>query len=105
MCLSGGVTAPVPTVQLRRFRITHPFHPRRDREFDLIEEQGGSTESALLFQDEAGCLRRIPAGWTDLARGDAFCEVAAGRSVLHADCLWTLAQLLQQLRKESPGDV
>ena len=78
-----------------------PFHPYRDREFELIEQQGGSIHSILLFQDEAGYLQRIPAAWTDLVEGDAFGEVAAGRSALHADCLWPLVELLHQLRKEA----
>jgi Family of unknown function (DUF5372) len=99
------VTALVPAGKTRRFRITHPFHPYRDREFDLIEQQGISIHSLLLFQDEAGYLQRIPAAWTDRAEGDVFGEVAAGRCALHADCLWPLAELLQQLRKEPSHDV
>jgi hypothetical protein len=59
----------------------------------------------LLFQDEAGYLQQIPAAWTDLVKGDAFGEVAAGRSALHADCLWPLAEWLQQLRKETSHGV
>jgi hypothetical protein len=94
------VTAPVPADESRRFRITHPFHPYRGREFNLIEQQGVSIRSLLLFQDDAGYSQWIPAVWTDLAKGDAFSEVAAGRSVLHADCLWPLAEMLQRLRKE-----
>ena len=105
MCSSVPATAPVPADKTRRFQITHPFHPYRDREFDLIEQQDISIHSILLFQDEAGYLQRIPAVWTDLVEGDVFGEVAAGRSTLHADCLWPLAELLQQLRKEPSHDL
>lgn len=98
-------TALVPADNPRRFRITHPFHPFRGREFELIEQQGVSTASILLFQDPAGYLQQIPAVWTDLVKGDAFSEVAAGRSALHAGCLWPLAELLQQLRKDSSDGV
>jgi len=105
MYSSAPPNALVPANETRRFRITHPFHPYRDREFDLIEQQGISVHSILLFQDEAGYLQRIPAVWTDLVEGDVFGEVAAGRSALHADCLWPLAELLQQLRKEPTHDV
>ena len=71
----------------------------------MIEQQGAWIHPLLLFQDDAGYLQWIPAVWTDLAKGDAFSEVAAGRSVLHADCLWPLAEMLQQLRKEPPHEL
>jgi len=77
----------------------------RGREFDLIDQQGVSTQSILLFQDEVGYLTAIPAVWTDFVKRDAFCEVAAGRCRLHLECLWPLAELLQTLRKESLSDV
>lgn len=105
MFSSAPPNALVPADKARRFRITHPFHPFRDREFDLIEQQGAWVHSTLLFEDPGGYLQQIPAVWTDLAKGDAFGEVAAGRSVLHPDCLWPLAQLLQQLRKEASHGV
>jgi Family of unknown function (DUF5372) len=104
-CSSVPPNALVPADKTRRFRITHPFHPYREREFELIEQQGISTRGVLFYQDEAGYLQQIPVVWTDLVKGDAFGEVAAGRSALHADCLWPLAELLQQLRKEASHGV
>ena len=90
----------MPADQTRRFRIIHPFHPCRDREFELVEHQEVANQSLLLFRGQAGDLARIPATWTDFVEADAFCEVAGGRSPLHAQTLRLLAELLQELGKE-----
>jgi len=94
------VTAPIPADRSRRFRITHPFHPFRDREFDLVEHQEIANQSILYFRDQAGYLAQVPAAWTDFVEADTFCEVANGRSPLHAKSLGLLAELLQELKKE-----
>ena len=46
----------------------------------------------MYFHDEDGHLREIPAAWTNFVKGDAFVEIAAGRSQLHAGCLLELAE-------------
>ena len=94
------MTAPVPAGKTRRFRITHPFHPFRDGEFEVVEHQEVANQNILFFRDQAGYLAQIPAAWTDFVEANAFCDVAGGRSPLEADSLWLLAELLQELRKE-----
>jgi hypothetical protein len=84
-------------------RITHPFHPLKDRQFELIEHRRIFGESYVYFNDDGGQLREIPAIWTDFVKGDVFVEMAAGRSQLHAGTLLELAELVER-RAKDPGD-
>lgn len=52
----------------------------------------------MYFRDEDGHLREIPAAWTNFVKGDAFVEIAAGRSQLHAGCLLELAGLVEGMK-------
>ncbi len=102
ICYNGPPNAPNSSEKHRRVRITHAFHPLCGQEFDLIEHKSVFGESYLFFCHPSGHLRQIPAVWTDFLKTDAFVEVAAGRSTLHADFLLELAELLKHLKKESP---
>lgn len=51
----------------------------------------------MYFHDDCGQLREIPSVWTDFVKGDAFAEVAAGRSPLHAAYLLELVDLVERL--------
>ena len=86
-------------------RITHPFHPLCGKQFGVVEHKCIYAESYLFFYDSFGHLRQIPAVWTDFLKIDAFVEVAAARSALHAYFLLELAELLKHVREEKSGDV
>ena len=105
ICLNDLGTAPVARKECRQIRITHPFHPLHGRHFELLEHRFIFTESYLYFHDDSGHLREIPAVWTDFVKGDAFVELAAGRSPLHARSLLELADLVAQRAKEVGHDV
>ena len=100
ICYNGSWTAPRSGDKRRHVRITHPFHPLRGKQFELIEHKCIYAESYLFFYDPFGRLLQIPAVWTDFLKTDAFVEAAVGRSPLHAGCLLELAELLKHLRKE-----
>jgi len=55
----------------------------------------------VYFHDDDGHLREIPALWTDFVNGDAFAELSAGRSPLHAERLLELADLVVRLREDT----
>jgi Family of unknown function (DUF5372) len=59
----------------------------------------------FIFLSPSGDLRQIPAVWTDFMKTDAFVEVAAGRSTLHAGFLLELAELLKHLKEGSSDRV
>jgi len=89
--------APDKGEELRHLRITHPFHPLKDKRF---EHRCIFGESYLYFYDDTGLLREIPAVWTDFRKGDVFVELANGRSPLHAGTLLELAHLVERLGRE-----
>ena len=102
---NGPWTAPNTGDKRRHVRITHPFHPLRGKQFELIEHKCIYAESYLFFYDPFGRLLQIPAVWTDFLKPDAFVEAAVGRSPLHAGRLLELAELLKHLRKERSDNV
>ena len=71
----------------------------------MVEHKCIYAESYLFFYDPFGHLLQIPAAWTDFLKTDAFVEVAAGRSALHADYLLQLVEVLRHVRKEPSSDV
>ena len=103
MCFNDLSIAPNSRKESCRLRITHPFHPLKDKQFDLVEHRCIYAESYVYFHDDCGQLREIPSGWTDFVKGDPFVEVAEGRSPLHAAYLLELADLLQRLAKSLKG--
>jgi len=97
--------APDTCEEKRRVQITHPFHPLYGKQFDLIEQRYIYTESFLYFYDDHGHLREIPAVWTDFVKVDAYVELAAGRSPLHATHLLELADLVEHIAKGARHDL
>ena len=85
-------TAPHGDVATRRFRVTHPFHPLYQHEFDLISYRQNWGDHCVWFADAEGRLHSLPAGWTDAVAVDPFVAIAAGRSRLR------VAELLELTR-------
>lgn len=105
ICLNALSIAPVAQDEGRWVRITHPFHPLYGKQFALLENRFIFTESYVYFHDASGHLREIPAIWTDFVKGDAFVELAAGRSPLHAGRLLELADLVEQMANGASHNV
>ncbi len=89
----------------RRFRITHPFHPRTGEEFDLIEYRRGWGRECVEGLDSNGKLLAVPLGWTDAGGGpDPIVALSAGKSFFRIEDLLLLAELLQRLRSAPSSD-
>ena len=86
--------------QLReRFRITHPFHPRRGEEFELIRyHRSWGQVASVEGRGESGQRIHLPLAWTDAAAADPFLAIAKGRSFFRVDDLLRLATLIAHLR-------
>jgi len=78
--------------------VIHPFHPLSGREFELVTYAQTWGEDRVYFRDEAGRLRRMPVGWTTVAKPDAFQVTAAGRCRFRTDDLLRLVALVEGLR-------
>ncbi len=74
--------------------MTHPFHPLRGREFELIQTKRCWGIERVYYTDESGVLRHLPVGWTSVAVKDPFVKVAAGRSAFRVVDLQALGEWL-----------
>jgi hypothetical protein len=55
-------------------------------------------EDRVMFFDQQGRQRSLPAAWTDVDPPDARTQAAAGLAYLRADDLLTLCALLSEVR-------
>jgi len=91
--------APVVSQLRKRFRVTHPFHPRRGEEFELIRyHRSWGQDESVEGRGTAGERINLPLSWTDAGAEDPFLAVAKGRSYFRVDDLVRLSTLLEQLR-------
>jgi hypothetical protein len=80
-----------------KVRITHPFHPRSGREFELICRRRHWGEDRVVYSGDDGRLRTISAAFTDAAPLDEFRLVAGGKAAFRTVDLMTLCELLDRL--------
>ena len=85
--------------QLRgSFHITHPFHPRRGEELELLAYRRGFGYEVVDGRDATGAVVTVPLGFTNAAfEEDPFLLVSAGRALFRAEDLVRLAELLSSL--------
>ncbi|MBF0245466.1 MAG: hypothetical protein HQL31_09380 [Planctomycetes bacterium] len=81
-----------------RFRITHPFHPLKGKEYELGEYRRCWLKETVDGFDEHGSFISVPLGWTDAEEGDPFVEMSGGRSFFRVNDLLRLADLTKELR-------
>jgi hypothetical protein len=82
-------------------RITHPFHPLRGRELDLVSRGFHWGEDRVVYRSPDGALRTISAALTDLDPPDEFRRVAAGRAAFRTVDLVALRSLLDRYKAAS----
>lgn len=78
--------------------VTHPFHTCKGQRFVLATRKQNWGEDRVMFFDQQGRLRSLPAAWTDVDPPDARTQAAAGRACLRADDLLTLGALVSEVR-------
>ena len=83
--------------ECRRFRVTHPFHPLRGREYDLIDYRHFWSEDRVVYVDETGEARSLPARWTSAVAEDPAVVVSAGRAHFRVADLLELAKIVRGL--------
>ena len=75
--------------------MTHPFHPLFGREYDLIDYRCFWSEDRVVYVDETGVARSLPARRTSAVAEDPAVFVSAGRSHFRAADLVVLAKLVR----------
>ena len=81
---------------ITRFRITHPFHPLRGREFEALEEREVYRRQVFVFHDPEGRKVQVPTAWTDAARPDPLVVIAEGRSPFRVEDLLQIGELIRE---------
>jgi hypothetical protein len=79
-----------------RFRITHPFHPLRGAEYELVTRKLTWGEDRVFYYDASGKLKSLLANVTDIVPTDDFHRVSAGRSAFRMDDLLELWRLFDK---------
>ena len=85
--------------------MSHPFHPLRGQEFDLLDYRSAWGEDRVYYYDAEGRLQRLPARWTDAVPPELIVTLGEGRSPFRADDLLRLADLIRQLERSPPTRV
>jgi hypothetical protein len=80
-----------------RFRITHPFHPLRGAEYELVTRKLTWGEDRVFYYDPGGNLKSLMTNVTDVVSMDAFDRISAGRSALRVDDLLELRSIFDKL--------
>jgi Family of unknown function (DUF5372) len=86
-----------------RFRISHPFHPRRGTEYVLVTRRFNWGEDRVFYHDAHGNLLSLATYLTDLVPPDAFALAAAGRSAFRIDDLLELRARLDACLDRAKG--
>ena len=85
-----------------RFRVTHPFHPLRGQEFELVDHRRTWGEDRVYFLDASGELKRLPASWTSAGALNVFVAMSGGRAHFQVEDLLALAALIARQREVRP---
>jgi len=85
-------------------RVTHPYHPRFQQEFEVVSYRQNWGEDRVWFQDSQGHVHSLPTSWTDAGVIDPFVTVAAGRSLIRVTDLLELTNRIGAYRAEPTGE-
>ena len=97
------VTAPLGDDAGRKFRVTHRFHPLYGREYVLLERGRYWGAERVMWEDERGEVRSLPASWTSAGEEDAFRVMSAGRSAFRVEDLLELVEVVRGVEGERSG--
>jgi len=86
-----------------RFRITHPFHPLRGAEYELVTRKLTWGQDRVFYYDPSGNLKSLMTNVTDVVSTDAFDHISAGRSAFRVDDLVELRRLFDKRIQSGKG--
>jgi hypothetical protein len=88
---------------VERFRITHPFHPLRGAEYELVTRKLTWGEDRVFYYDPSGKLKSLLTNVTDVVPKDAFERISADRSAFRVDDLLELRHLFDRRNHAAKG--
>ncbi len=81
-------------------RITHPFHPHRGRELEVVARRLHWGEDRIVYACPNGGLRSIDSNLTDIDPPDEFRRIAGGKAAFRTVDLLALCGLLERIDAE-----
>ncbi|MDZ7698532.1 MAG: DUF5372 family protein [Deltaproteobacteria bacterium] len=93
---SSNSTTSHQNFNAKTFRITHPFHPYRNVEFEIETIRKVPGEVRVFFYTTNGRKSSVPLDWTDIGPRDPFVVVSAGRSLFRVEDLLGLVCLMRK---------
>lgn len=75
----------------------HPYHPLYGKTFQLVAVRENWGEMRVVFFDDQGELRTLPATWTDVFPPDPLLTLADGRALFRVVDLLRLVRLIRDL--------
>lgn len=81
----------------KNLRVTHPFHPLFNKEFEIIGFFNSWKKECIEFLDDQGNRSSLPLEWTDAADIDPFLHFSIGRSHFRIDELLRLVDLVDAI--------
>jgi len=91
-------TTPIVSQLKQKVSISHPFHPKYSRRYDLIRYKKSWGHQCIDLYNEHDGLITVPIGWTDAVEPDPFVVVSAGRSNFRTKDLVRLVHLIEGLK-------
>jgi len=91
-------TASQKNLSNRTFRITHPFHPLKNRAFEIDTVRRLPGECRVFFFNQKGRRSSVPLEWTDIGADDPFVVISGGRALFRVEDLLGLARLVAELK-------
>jgi len=91
-------TAPHAEDAEQHFRVTHPFHPWRGRQFWFVDCRLCWGQWRVFYYTEDGQSAFFPASWTDVAQADPFVVLSRGRAFARFEDLLRLVDLIEDLK-------
>ena len=83
--------------------ISHPFHPRRGRRFEVLKKRRLAGVDTLILRELERGTFSVPREWTDWADPSPYDSSTLPPHRLAADCLFELVALLDALPASSPS--
>jgi hypothetical protein len=101
----GSRTATNAEDSKQYFRVTHPFHPWRGREFEYVDCRRCWGQWRVFYYTEDGQLAYFPASWTDAGESDPFVVLSAGRAAARFEDLLRLIELIRDLKGDAVKEI
>jgi len=96
---SSVSTASLQHPNCKTFRIIHPFHPSKNKKFEIHSIKTPHGERRVYHYDSEGRIASVPLAWTDISPPDPFVVVSAGRALFRIKDLLRLVYLVGEIKK------